>query len=171
MRKFCILLAFNLLNLITMAQHLNVVVHDSVKNRPVLVDFIDRQGLQSGEFASSYTKEYPAYEPDNAVMSLLKPELADIEVVVVLATWCGDSKEQVPRFLKMLDDAAFNPDKCTMIGVDSQKLARVVDVSVYDITRVPTFIFYRNEIEIGRIVETPLQTLESDLLKICESNK
>jgi thiol-disulfide isomerase/thioredoxin len=101
----------------------------------------------------------------------LKTALSDIQIIVVLATWCGDSKEQVPRFLKVLDQADFEPERCTMIGVDSQKQARDLDVSVYDIERVPTFIFYRNEIEIGRIVETPLHSLESDILNICNSAK
>jgi thiol-disulfide isomerase/thioredoxin len=171
MRNISILLTFILLNQILVAQHLNVVVNDTVKNRPVLVDFIDRQGLQTGEFAEWYAKEYPAYIPDVGIIGQLKTALSDIQIIVVLATWCGDSKEQVPRFLKVLDQADFEPERCTMIGVDSQKQARDLDVSVYDIERVPTFIFYRNEIEIGRIVETPLHSLESDILNICNSAK
>lgn len=168
MRKISILLTLILLNVITMAQHLNVVVNDTAKNRPVLVDFIDRQGLQSGEFAEWYAREYPAYTPDFSIMAQLKTALSDIQIIIVLATWCGDSKEQVPRFLKVLDQADFEPERCIMIGVDTQKLARDLDVSVYDIDRVPTFIFYRNEVEIGRIIETPKSTLESDMLKICK---
>ena len=171
MRKLSILLIFIFLGLISMAQHLNVVVKDTVKKRAVLVDFIDRQGLQTGEFAAGYAKEYPAYSTDIDLIEPLKTGLSDIQIIIVLATWCGDSKEQVPRFLKILDQAGFDPEKCTMIGVDSQKLARDIDVTVYDIDRVPTFIFYRHEVEIGRIVETPVQTLESDMLKICQSKK
>jgi hypothetical protein len=53
-----------------------------------------------------------------------------------------------------------------MIGVDFDKKAREIDVDVFNISRVPTFIFHRNEIEIGRITETPIETLEEDFLKI-----
>jgi thiol-disulfide isomerase/thioredoxin len=168
MRKISILLTLILLNVISMAQHLNVVVNDTVKNRPVLVDFIDRQGLQTGEFAEWYAREYSAYIPDFGIVGQLKTALSDIQIIIVLATWCGDSKEQVPRFLKVLDQSGFETERCTIIGVDSQKLARDLDVSVYDIDRVPTFIFYRNEVEIGRIIETPKNTLENDMLKICK---
>ena len=35
-----------------------------------------------------------------------------------------------------------------------------------DIELVPTFIFYRNGEELGRIVETPEDTLEKDLAEI-----
>ena len=35
-----------------------------------------------------------------------------------------------------------------------------------DIQRTPTFIFFKNGVEIGRIVETPRDSLENDILKI-----
>ena len=35
----------------------------------------------------------------------------------------------------------------------------------YQINRVPTAIIYRNNKEIGRIIETPKKTLEKDLFK------
>lgn len=153
------------------SQSINTIVKDSIRNRPVMVDFLDRQGLQTGEFAESYAKEYGTYEPDIEIIDQLKTRLSDVQIVVVLATWCGDSKDQVPRFLKMLDKVGFNPEKCTLIGVDSQKLARDIDVSVYDIEKVPTFIIYHDEIEAGRIIETPQTSLESDLLKILRMEK
>jgi hypothetical protein len=40
------------------------------------------------------------------------------------------------------------------------------DVDSLDIELVPTFIFYRKGMEIGRIVETPLQTMEEDIYRI-----
>jgi hypothetical protein len=36
----------------------------------------------------------------------------------------------------------------------------------FDITNVPTFIFYRNGKEINRIVESPVISLEKDMLSI-----
>lgn len=168
MRIIVIMLIFMFVNQVSMAQQLNMTVIDSVRNREVLVDFIDRTGLQTGEFADWYAKEYPGYAPDRAIVEQLKQTISDIRIVVVMASWCGDSKEQVPRFLKILDQVGFDPEKCLMIGVDSQKQARDVDVSVFDIERVPTFIFYRNEVEIGRIVETAVVSLESDMLQICQ---
>ncbi len=167
MSRISILLLFITLSLSGFSQSINTIVRDSVRNRSVMVDFIDRQGLQTGEFAESYASEYPAYLPEVGIIEELKKAMVDIQIVVIMATWCGDSKEQIPRFLKVLDQVGVSDDRCSMIGVDSQKLARDLDVTVYGVTRVPTFIIYKHEIEIGRIIETPKTTLEKDLLEIC----
>jgi hypothetical protein len=53
-----------------------------------------------------------------------------------------------------------------MIAVDSKKQASGLDITAYDIERVPTFIIYKEGKEIGRIIETPVQSLEADLQKI-----
>ncbi len=167
MIRSIIFLTIMLLTVKSEAQSINTAIRDTVRNRIVLVDFLDRQGLQTGEFAESYVTEYTAYTPELGLIEDLKKAMKDIQIVVVMATWCGDSKEQVPRFLKVLDLVGFSEDHCSLIGVDSHKKARDLDVSVYEINLVPTFIIYRNETEIGRIIETPKVSLEKDLLNIC----
>jgi hypothetical protein len=42
-------------------------------------------------------------------------------------------------------------------------------VADLNIERVPTFIIMNEGIEIGRIIETPEETLEADLLKILQN--
>jgi hypothetical protein len=37
-----------------------------------------------------------------------------------------------------------------------------------NITHVPTFIYYRNEKELGRIVENPMESLEKDTQAIVQ---
>ena len=39
------------------------------------------------------------------------------------------------------------------------------------IQRVPTFIIYKNNIESGRIIETPKTSLEQDLVNILTGNE
>ena len=39
-----------------------------------------------------------------------------------------------------------------------------------NIEKVPTFIFYKNGIEIGRIIESPEKSIEKDFLKILNGN-
>jgi len=41
-----------------------------------------------------------------------------------------------------------------------------MDISALKIERVPTFIVYDGIKELGRIIETPAETLEEDLLMI-----
>lgn len=49
------------------------------------------------------------------------------------------------------------------------KKAEGFDIDQFIIERVPTFIFYKNESEIGRIIETPVETLEKDILNILKN--
>ena len=50
--------------------------------------------------------------------------------------------------------------------VDSQKTGGDVDISGLKIEKIPTFIFFKDDKEIGRIVESPEVNIETDLLKI-----
>ena len=53
-----------------------------------------------------------------------------------------------------------------IIGTDRDKLAGDTDISSLNIEFVPTFIFYESDTELGRIVETPSETMEKDILQI-----
>ncbi len=54
----------------------------------------------------------------------------------------------------------------TFIGVDNAKLSPVGEYAGLGIERVPTFIFYKNNIEAGRIIENPVTSLEQDMVNI-----
>ena len=79
-----------------------------------------------------------------------------------MGTWCGDSQEQVPRFYRVLDEAKIDCKSMKVICVDGQKQCSDVQFEDYNIERVPTFIFYRKDKEIGRIIESPEVSLEED---------
>jgi len=87
-----------------------------------------------------------------------------------MGTWCSDSRREVPNFYKILDKLNYPDNKITLINVDRKKNGIEIDVSKLNIELVPTFIVYRNNTEIGRIIETPNESLERDLLKILENN-
>jgi hypothetical protein len=53
-----------------------------------------------------------------------------------------------------------------LIGVNREKQGLSDEAEELDIEFVPTIIFYKDGSEIGRIVETPAESLEKDLLKI-----
>ena len=53
-----------------------------------------------------------------------------------------------------------------MIAVDRTKEEPKAEVEGYEIEYVPTLIFYREQKEIGRIIETPELSLEEDILAI-----
>jgi hypothetical protein len=88
---------------------------------------------------------------------------------IVMGFWCDDSKVQVPRMLKILDEAkwdAESDDHLKIFGVDENKQAGFEGFKALSIVNVPTFIVYYDDMEIGRIVESPKVSLEKDLVEI-----
>lgn len=150
------------------AQKLNQTTMDPKKNNEMLVGYCNREGFSSVNcnFDSAYKAEYPLYHPDEASIKQLAKKIKGIRITLVMATWCGDSKEWVPRFYKIMDELGYNYKKLTVISVNRNKEAPETTAKDLKIERVPTFIFYRNKVEIGRIVETPSGLLEKDILSI-----
>ena len=148
-------------------QEMNKRAFDEKSQTEILVGACTRDGLLGCAFAEDYNTEYPAYKPNDTVVTQLKNRIGDLRCVIILGTWCGDSKEQVPRFLKIIDQTGAKFDKLEIFCVDRTKEAPGMEIkTTYNIEKVPTFIFYRNDTEIGRIIETPKATLEKDLLEI-----
>jgi hypothetical protein len=152
------------------AQQLNLKTMDEKKHCEILIGECNRNGFATCNFDSAYKAGYSAYTPDRTILDQIASIPNEITITLVMATWCGDSKEHVPHFYKVLDLLKFNQDKLMLICVDRAKTAPGIDLSKLNIQRVPTFIFYRKDKEIGRIVETPEATLEKDILRIISGN-
>lgn len=119
-----------------------------------------------------FVKGKELYEFNQEVVNKLKSiSNNDITIKIVMGTWCPDSRREVPRFMKVLDTVDFPGDKVQFIGVDNVKIAPIENYEALDIQRVPTFIFYRNNIEAGRIIENPVTSLEQDMLDILTRNE
>ena len=83
-----------------------------------------------------------------------------------MGTWCEDSQNQVPKFYKILNDIHFPEDKVTLITMLRDKTTpEAFEKNLY-ITNVPTFIFFENDKELNRIVESPVENLEKDMFTI-----
>lgn len=80
-----------------------------------------------------------------------------------MGTWCHDSKREVPGFYKILDQ---NAENIEMIALDRKKQTPNGETNGMEITNKPTFIFYIDGLEMNRIVETPVESLERDMVKI-----
>ncbi len=162
------LLIILLVPLFASAQKLNQKGTDPKKHNEILLGYCNRDGFGTinSNFDSAYRAEYAIYKPDEPTLTQLKPALKGITIKLVMGTWCGDSKEWVPRFYKVMDQAGFNYRKMKLIAVDRNKKAGDLDISALHIERVPTFIFYKKKKELGRIIEVPYDLIEKDMLKI-----
>lgn len=141
------------------------IIIDEKSNKPMLIGICSRDNLLSDtSFSWWFEAEYEAYELEDSVVRLIN--LDSIKIVCVMSTWCSDSQREVPHFFKILDALKFDYKNFEMYCVDRKKQAEGIDIDQFVIEKVPTFIFYKNDSEIGRIIETPVETLERDILKI-----
>ncbi|MDP2723946.1 MAG: thioredoxin family protein [Bacteroidales bacterium] len=147
-------------------QTVNKVILDPAINKEVMIGYCNKSGLEKGVFADYFNPGFEKYKPSKKYIDRLKPIADKIEFTVVMGTWCGDSQLQVPRFYKILSELGYSDKRVKLIGVDRSKAAILVDIKDLNIERVPTFILYKNGIEIGRIIETPTKSMEKNLWKI-----
>ena len=168
MKEINFLLIFFVFSLLLNSQNNNMIVYDSTLNQQVLIDKIDSKDLQHPIFAEYYKFYFESYNPDMSIVEKIKPLLDDISITIVMGSWCGDSQEQIPKFYKIISLLNFDEIKIQLIAVDRKKHAREYDALVQslNIELIPTFIFYKNGKELGRIIESPQETLETDILKI-----
>ena len=87
-------------------------------------------------------------------------DLNGISVKILFGTWCHDSQREIPKLLRMLEDINLKSEMISLIGLDYNKNEPLNRGKILDIKRTPTIIFYKDEIEIGRIEETPKIMLE-----------
>ena len=110
-----------------------------------------------------FESRYKSYEVE--VRSNLA-SIVDISVVIMFGTWCHDSKREVPRMLRILNEAGVGLEQISLIGVDFNKEEPMGREKFYNLKNTPTFIFLKNGYEIGRIIERPKVSLESDLINL-----
>lgn len=157
-----ILLSVSLIN----AQQFNTSTIDTVKNKKMLIGFCTREAFQDTAFKDWFDEQYKNYQPDFEILDKLEGKLDDISFTIVMGTWCSDSREQVPSFYKILDELNYPTEKINLICVDRKKKGLSDEADSLNIELVPTIIFYRNNEEIGRIIEVPAESLEKDMLEI-----
>lgn len=141
---------------------------------PFLLGKIDKSGLKGSNYKSWFNKNYDDYQPNRSLIDDISSELKSYSITLFMGTWCGDSREEVPKLYKVLDAANFPMEELTVIAVSSQsnmyKQSPEHEEAGLNIHRVPTVIFYKNGKEINRIVEHPIETFEADIQNIITIN-
>lgn len=118
-----------------------------------------------------YRKGMGVYTPEAGEIAYLRSYAAPIDIEVFFGTWCSHCKVVVPRFMKAVQAAA-NPNlRVSYHGVpspfDAYEPARINAVK-----GIPTFIFRRAGLEVGRIPGEPTGgTVEHAIAEILRSVK
>ncbi|MCX6168805.1 MAG: thioredoxin family protein [Ignavibacteriales bacterium] len=148
------------------AQNKNKLIVDEKSGKPMLIGLCDRTAFADSNFAWWFNSEMDMYSIDSVTLKDVSDKLKDVKITIVMGTWCSDSKREVTRFFKILDLLGYDENNLTLICVDRNKKTTGTEIEKLDIKLVPTFIFYKNDVEIGRIVESPKESLEKDLVGI-----
>ncbi len=145
---------------------LNNIVKDSYSGMPMLIGECSREAFKDTSFNWWWMSEYDLYNVDSVSLKEIKNGLKNVNIKVVMGTWCSDSRREVPRFFKILDAMNYPSEKVKIICVDEDKKTKGDELNGLKIELVPTIIFYKDGNELGRIIESPRDTLEKDMIKI-----
>ena len=126
----------------------------------------NKNSFKDDSFKSWFNSRYSEYNVDKEIVDKLTTALKGYTIKGFMGTWCGDSKRETPRFYKILDESGFDQNNFELITVNRDKKTPNNLQEGLNIIRVPTFIFYEGNKEVGRYVEYPRETIEKDILKI-----
>ena len=137
----------------------------------MLVGLSNRGGLQQDPFSVWFNKEYGAYALNKEAVQVIKNDSENLSIMLFMGTWCGDSRREVPRIYRILDAVDFDESRLTLINMDREKNSPNGEETGLNIHHVPTLILYKNSSEIGRVIESPIQSLEEDMAAILNGER
>lgn len=158
MKKTRIFTILSLIGLVTMLSCFSCSLHAAEKT--------NREAILGVE--PEWQENYTSYMYNYQYLDVLKSKIGqDLRIDIYLGFWCSDSKLQVPHFIRILDDLSDEKITVNYYTVE-RKPNKEVKYFVEDtkVEKVPTFIFYRGDKEIGRIIENPQKSLIEDFLSI-----
>lgn len=139
----------------------------TVNEKLVLDGRLNRAQLNVLVKENWHTINYKSYKLDSSTYkNLVQTDLDSLSFLIFAGSWCSDTKLELPRFLKVIDTLNLGINPLDMYFLDLNKKSKFVTPSVYNISLVPTFVVLRAGKEIGRIEETPKESIEKDVLKI-----
>lgn len=171
MRKILIIVILSVACFQIQAQEINQIMVDPDLDREILIGLVDEKGLSQSIFVEDWEDRVDIYYPDKVATKNLKKYLKknkDVYILVFFASWCGDSEEHMPDFVKLSKEVKMR--NVVYYALNREKTMPNMQKEKYEIEFVPTFVVYRGAHEIGRIVESPELSLEKDLWKIMSEN-
>ncbi len=150
------------------SQIYNQKVTNNKTGEIMLIGECTRDAFLAKEFKEWFNEEYSSYKYSlkKSTLDSIKRDFQDLNLKIIMGTWCSDSRLQFPHFMAILDYLKAKPEQYQIITVNRNKNAVTLPIDDLNVLLVPTFIVYRGEKELGRIIESPVESLEEDLVKI-----
>ena len=144
----------------------NRIIFDEKKNQDILFGECDKKAFLIPKFSEWYNAEYSNYKVNDSVYEASYKTKFD-SIYVFLGTWCEDSRREIPRFIKIVENLYFKDVKLRFFCIDGNKKCDIIDPEDYYVQFVPTIIFYYRGEELCRVIETPRTgSLEGDILDL-----
>jgi len=136
----------------------------------ILVGPVNWDGMTAPPYSEWFIPNYRDYKVDETSLALIEPVINEIDITVFLGSWCEDSQVQIPQFYRMMDHLGYDISRINIIALERLESGELVGPDEeelgYNIGFVPTFVFYKEGAELGRIVEYPKRTIEKDMVEI-----
>jgi cyclophilin family peptidyl-prolyl cis-trans isomerase len=136
--------------------------YHSIWYGPIPAERLDREIV-------GWREEREGYKPQPKWVDMLRNAKLRYGLTVAMGTWCGDSREQIPRLQAVLRALeGHSPfEEPRYVGTDRSKS---IDAKLYPygvVELVPTIVVTVGGSEVGRIAETPRSgSVEEDLVRI-----
>jgi thiol-disulfide isomerase/thioredoxin len=119
----------------------------------VLKGYINRSIIENDTAFAWFKENMKWGQADAAAIESFSKNKDKFTMLVFGGTWCGDTKNLLPVFYRLIDKSGYPDSKITLIGVDRAKTT-IEDLHVkWNIKNVPTFIVLHDGKEVGRVVE------------------
>lgn len=119
----------------------------------ILNGIVTKYILQNDTSFKWYATNQKGFSPDTAAVSAMEANKNKVRYVVFGGTWCGDTKNILPKFFKLQELSGVSDNNVSFFAMDRSKktIGNVGDA--FGITNVPTIIVMKNGKEVGRVVE------------------
>ena len=135
---------------------------DDARPEPALLGPTTREAVEAVEPA--WVEAEVAAQPDAAAAQALAAVPPGAAVTVYFGTWCSDSRRELSRFWRAVDEAGGEvPFTVEYVAVDHAEKRPPELERDFGLRFVPTFIVRRGGAEVGRIVESSPHGIERDL--------
>jgi thiol-disulfide isomerase/thioredoxin len=122
--------------------------------KPTLVGYYDSsEFIDKCAWKKKIDHRYTQKRAKQPWLDSLRTLRDSVDVKLFLGTWCSDSKKQVPRFFAL---QSYMPvRRVEVIAVDTTKKDAKGLYRELKIDSVPTFLFYKQQVLIGRLNVKP----------------
>jgi thiol-disulfide isomerase/thioredoxin len=140
----------------------------SIVVKPPLVGEVNKGIILS--HSPVYAALRDSYKPKASIIKQLRKHKTATEVVIMFATWCPTCKQILPKFMKIMDEAANKKFSIRYIGIAMGGTQPAEELEKYG-HDYPAFIFFKKGKEIGRIIGDPPVALEKSIIDLLKRGK